>query len=81
MENLGFYLEKETSTKKYYKRIINYSTPIFNIVGTTEIIIQNKSNGNIFVKKIVRYQNGKKQQEPFCITKDLLNFIVKIPKI
>lgn len=72
MERYGFNLVKETNIKRYYKKIENIENNFLGISNIVEVIIQNKDNGNLFLKKVITYTNGKKILDTFCLSKELL---------
>ena len=84
MKELGFYLIKEDTRRKYYKKEIDFTKTnksnkaFLGIKKEVYLIIQNKSNNNFFLKKILYYTNGKTKQEPFCLTKELLQALTDL---
>lgn len=78
MEKYGFYLTKDTTKRVYYKKEIVFSKSFLGMVKEVNLIILDKQSGNVFLKRVIHYKDGKIRQEPFCITKDLLKILSEV---
>lgn len=79
LEDLGYIKTSENDKRIIYKKEKDYVKSFLGVTGKLEIIIILKSNGNVFLRKYLKY-GDRKEYEPFCINSELWSAITKVSK-